>query len=602
MNQIIYTVTSGSTIDTLKGANRGLGVDENGNILYVQSGPSKVIKINSTTFEGMGSRVITDDIGSSPTAPSVDENGTIFIGPVVGGGSTAIAMYDTDLQYLGNAVVGPPAISRTLIVSKDGNTIYWMPFTATTTYVYSRADEFSAYELADSMFIGMSIETTAWQPGTGNLWVSNDSRGTDSTKSHLTWYSYDLTASAFVDSFSLPVTGQSDEWPRGLAFSPDGKLAYVGLFGTAFDRIYKFTNDIPDSIDLSITYEADMELEILKGTFNPATDTVEVRGAYFGWGSEAPDMEPSAVNPNKYTHTETQRATVGDNIPNYKFYYTPGNWEGGSDKTYRITQADYDNGYAVVSRPFNDATLDDVINQDCTILFVVDTDSALSSINNTMFTTVNTVHITGASSPLKWPDGGWPDAQLDRMIPMFDDGTNGDEVSGDGIFSANVTFPKYSSFRIQYKYGINYGDAANNQGGNDNENGVGADHFITLTKDLSSAKVENKFGVMGDHTLLDMVTGVEVLKQLPTGFELTQNYPNPFNPTTKINFQIPSAQNVSLKVYNLLGQEVATLLNEQMGAGVYEVGFDASQLSSGVYIYSLKAGSFVASKKMTLVK
>ncbi|MFZ1291892.1 MAG: T9SS type A sorting domain-containing protein, partial [Melioribacteraceae bacterium] len=180
--------------------------------------------------------------------------------------------------------------------------------------------------------------------------------------------------------------------------------------------------------------------------------------------------------------------------------------------------------------------------------------------------------------------------------------TNGDETSGDGIFSANVTFPQYTSFRIQYKYGINYGDAANNQGGNDNENGVGADHFITLNADLVSAKVENIFGTMGDHDLTDMVTGVEIINQLPTQFELTQNYPNPFNPATTINFQITKQENVSLKVYNLLGQEVATLINESMGAGVYQIGFDASKLSSGIYIYSLTAGDLHASKKMTLLK
>ena len=188
------------------------------------------------------------------------------------------------------------------------------------------------------------------------------------------------------------------------------------------------------------------------------------------------------------------------------------------------------------------------------------------------------------------------------MIQMYDDGTNGDEVSGDGIFSVNITFPKYTGFRVQYKYGINYGDAANNQGGNDNENGVGADHFITLQADLESAKVENVFGTMGDHELVDIVTEVAKIKQLPTGYELSQNYPNPFNPTTQIRFQLKNQEEVTLKVYNMLGQEVATLLNETMSAGVYELNFDASQLTSGVYVYTIKAGSFYDSKKMTLLK
>jgi len=185
---------------------------------------------------------------------------------------------------------------------------------------------------------------------------------------------------------------------------------------------------------------------------------------------------------------------------------------------------------------------------------------------------------------------------------MYDDGTNGDATSGDGVFSVNITFPQYTGLRVQYKYGINYGDAANNQGGNDNENGVGADHFINMTSDLLSAKVENVFGTMGDHALMDIVTDIEKLDIIPTQYDLSQNYPNPFNPATQIRFQLQNTENVSLKVFNLLGQEVATLINESMSSGTYEVTFDASQLTSGVYIYSLSAGNFHASKKMTLLK
>ena len=85
-------------------------------------------------------------------------------------------------------------------------------------------------------------------------------------------------------------------------------------------------------------------------------------------------------------------------------------------------------------------------------------------------------------------------------------------------------------------------------------------------------------------------------------YELTQNYPNPFNPTTSIQYAISSKQFVTLKVYNLLGKEVATLVNENKEAGNYMVNFDASILPSGVYIYKLQAGDFVQTRKMTLVK
>ncbi|KAB2842795.1 MAG: hypothetical protein F9K45_06670, partial [Melioribacteraceae bacterium] len=276
----------------------------------------------------------------------------------------------------------------------------------------------------------------------------------------------------------------------------------------------------PDSVDISVTYQVDMELEILKGSFDPASDTVEVRGAFFGWGSEAPDLVQDPVNPNLYTHTATQRATVGDQLPGYKFYYTGGNWEGGDNKTYTITQEDYDNGFAVVARPFNDASLDNVINEAATITFKVNTAGAISAVDNQPFSVVNTVHITGASTPLQWPSGGWPDSEIDRMIALYDDGTNGDEVSGDGIFTGPVTFPKYSPLSIEYKYGINYGDAANNGGGNDNENGVGTNHFITLSAYLESATVENTFGQMGTHSLTDIV----ISSNVPDSVDLTVVY------------------------------------------------------------------------------
>ncbi len=88
----------------------------------------------------------------------------------------------------------------------------------------------------------------------------------------------------------------------------------------------------------------------------------------------------------------------------------------------------------------------------------------------------------------------------------------------------------------------------------------------------------------------------------PASFELTQNYPNPFNPTTNIKFSIPNSSFVTLKVYDLIGREVATLLNEEKQAGSYNVDFNASKLASGMYIYTLNAGNFTSSKKMMLMK
>ena len=94
----------------------------------------------------------------------------------------------------------------------------------------------------------------------------------------------------------------------------------------------------------------------------------------------------------------------------------------------------------------------------------------------------------------------------------------------------------------------------------------------------------------------------EDIVEQPVVFNLHQNYPNPFNPTTSIEYSVVSNEYVSLKVYDILGKEVATLVNEQKSVGSYEVKFNAGNLSSGVYFYKLKAGSFVDIKKMMLLK
>jgi hypothetical protein len=89
---------------------------------------------------------------------------------------------------------------------------------------------------------------------------------------------------------------------------------------------------------------------------------------------------------------------------------------------------------------------------------------------------------------------------------------------------------------------------------------------------------------------------------VPKTFALRQNYPNPFNPTTTIEYDVPEKISVQLKVYNLLGQEVASLVNQEEAAGRYKIVYDASHLASGMYFYKLNAGSYEATKKLLLLK
>lgn len=97
-------------------------------------------------------------------------------------------------------------------------------------------------------------------------------------------------------------------------------------------------------------------------------------------------------------------------------------------------------------------------------------------------------------------------------------------------------------------------------------------------------------------------TEVADTDMLPKDYSLSQNYPNPFNPSTKISYSIPKQSYVSIKVFDVLGREVATLLNREQPIGNYEVAYDASTLTSGVYFYRIQAGDFVDTKKMILLR
>lgn len=97
-------------------------------------------------------------------------------------------------------------------------------------------------------------------------------------------------------------------------------------------------------------------------------------------------------------------------------------------------------------------------------------------------------------------------------------------------------------------------------------------------------------------------TGIESETNLPEQYSLNQNYPNPFNPATTISYSLPKAGNVALKIFNVLGQEVKTLINQYQNTGTYKVSFDASSLTSGIYFYSLSTDDFLQVRKMMLIK
>ncbi len=131
------------------------------------------------------------------------------------------------------------------------------------------------------------------------------------------------------------------------------------------------------------------------------------------------------------------------------------------------------------------------------------------------------------------------------------------------------------------------------------------EYFLRLVTSVNTDAAYGLANIVSDNTTLAKKNFNKVNfmgSEIPITYELSNNFPNPFNPSTTIRYQIPQDGIVTLKIYDILGSEVATLVNEEKLAGKYEVNFNASSLASGVYIYKIQAGSFINSKKMILLK
>jgi len=142
--------------------------------------------------------------------------------------------------------------------------------------------------------------------------------------------------------------------------------------------------------------------------------------------------------------------------------------------------------------------------------------------------------------------------------------------------------------------------------GHGNSNSV--KEYLFVDGNVSNGKVSYRLKQIDNDGKYEYSKEIEIDLGTPNEFSLSQNYPNPFNPSTTIRYSIPNViageakQSVVLKVYDILGNVVATLVNEQKSAGNYEVKFNASNLSSGIYFYKLQSGSFVQTKKFILIK
>ena len=137
---------------------------------------------------------------------------------------------------------------------------------------------------------------------------------------------------------------------------------------------------------------------------------------------------------------------------------------------------------------------------------------------------------------------------------------------------------------------------------NGNGNSNSPKTYFYEDKNVAAGKYSYRLKQIDNDGQFEYSKAIEVDLGAPKKFELSQNYPNPFNPITTIRFNLPEAGNVKLTLFNILGQEIKTLVNEFKESGVHTINFDASELNSGMYIYKIEAGTYIQTRKMTLVK
>ncbi len=190
-------------------------------------------------------------------------------------------------------------------------------------------------------------------------------------------------------------------------------------------------------------------------------------------------------------------------------------------------------------------------------------------------------------------------------LVSFTASTNGNNVN---LYWSTATEINNSGFSIERKQVFSQQPTVDNEEWIElafvNGNGTTTEtkSYSFVDNNLTSGKYLYRLKQIDFDGTFEYSNDVEAIINVPDKFELSQNYPNPFNPSTKIKYQIATSNPVNLKIYDVLGNEVATLVNEVQPAGNYEVTFDASLLSSGTYFYKLQAGSLVETKKMLLLK
>jgi len=421
---------------------------------------------------------------------------------------------------------------------------------------------------------------------------------------------------------------------------------------------WKWFGDIPPIIGggtdtVLVTFETDVSQAITDRGFSHG-DTLEVGTGYNGTATEVQRMRLLRQGfLNIYSATVKLVTNIGE-ILDYQYYlvknaadvrenYYDFNFTGspasraerrrieasGASMTVQDTEASLVSARRRPTFPNQSKLARNVL-----VTWEVDLRPAICQVaaGDTLFDIQGTYNIAEADSILKWgvwmngpAVGGWSNTggdwglglQNNLAKKLYDDGTNGDRVAGDSIFTRQVMYGPDSvasgkdRVGTVYKFGIRGGD---NEGG---RGGFGNNHITNIDDSGPTVTIYTQFGSINpayynkwnyDTRKCSFIVGVdERPTALPTAYFLEQNYPNPFNPETQIRYGLPKNTGVTLRIFNLYGQVVATLYDGQQAAGTHTVKWNGlnsqgQRVSSGVYFYKLETSDFIQVRKLVLAK
>jgi hypothetical protein len=476
------------------------------------------------------------------------------------------------------------------------------------------------------------IKSGAVIPGTTPVLISGTMNGWSTTATPMTKDANDSVYAVLVDSlpsgsiqhFKFIYGSGTVTWESPVNVLSDGNRPYMvpEQDSSVFSA---FWNDVNPNIQLGngkINFTLDMSVMAKCGIYNTVKDSVLISGGFNGWTTTDPTqfLAQNPINDSLYFISH-QFTTEPYGVESYKYdvkkvnptgidtiwkdgYERPVAW-GGSNRpalfhgeTSRDTSDWYDGVHP-----------DWFIPSNIDVVFIVDMNPAMDG-------TKQAIPFDPAADTLYWLSEepafartqGWynPSDGHMRILKLT--------AQGGGIYSAtmHVKAPAFNAF--EYKYEWQKGSDATWVSEPDalGTNFVYRIRYVGQDKASSFPKLPWK---MPKDTWTNAVvktdqekdpytslTGIKNESLAPVAYSLSQNYPNPFNPSTTIKFSVSKNDLVVLKIYNVLGQEVITLVNEQLKPGSYSYKFDASRLSSGIYFYSINSGSFSQTKKMILLK